>query len=157
MEVGFRAADLADAGDAATVIRLLNDFSQHADGKRLSDDINASIVQNLIDVGNARVYFAETASGVIGIAICFYGFSTFMNKKLLNIHDFYVDGSCRGAGVGTRFLRFIEDDNRKDCCKITLEVYKSNAQGLHVYEKSGFLGSLETDGNYVIYAMHKYL
>ena len=54
MDVGFRVAVLSDLDDAENVIRLLNDFSLHADGKRLSGDINATIVQNLIMTQNCR-------------------------------------------------------------------------------------------------------
>ena len=43
------------------------------------------------------------------------------------------------------------------CCKLTLEVYSHNAQAIKVYEKIGFQGSNNKDGDEVIYALFKVL
>src|ERR1700690_2230412 len=58
----------------------------------------------------------------VGFTICFLGFSTFMARPLINIHDIFVDSSLRGAGIGGMLLERIEAKARElNCCRLTLE------------------------------------
>ena len=83
--------------------------------------------------------FAKLGDAYIGLANCFYGFSTFSAKKLINIHDLVVLPDYRDLGVGRKMLEEIARIGRKkDCCKITLEVRQDNERGKHLYKSEGF-------------------
>ena len=149
----FRVADLTNENDSINLIRLLNEFSLSIENHELDVKIQNTLVNNLIQTNIAVVYFAYIDSEIIGIAICFYGFSTFKNKKLINIHDLYIMKQFQNRGIGSKFLQYIENENKEICCKVTLEVYKTNINALKTYEKNNYIGS--SDKNYVIFSMYK--
>ena len=75
----------------------------------------------------------------VGFSICFLGFSTFLARPLLNIHDIFVDLSVRGRGIGAMLLERIEASARElNCCRITLEVREDNRVARGLYRKVGF-------------------
>ena len=75
----------------------------------------------------------------VGLANCFYGFSTFVGRPLVNIHDVVVTESHRGRGVAGKLLAKIDDIAiRQDCCRVTLEVMDHNTSARRAYEKHGF-------------------
>ena len=75
----------------------------------------------------------------IGIAVCFFGFSTFRARPLLNIHDLAVLPQHRGKGAGRALLQAAEDHARREgCCRVTLEVLESNAGARALYRRFGF-------------------
>jgi ribosomal protein S18 acetylase RimI-like enzyme len=75
----------------------------------------------------------------VGFSICFLGFSTFLARPLLNIHDIFVDLSVRGRGIGAMLLERIEARARElNCCRITLEVREDNRVARGLYRKVGF-------------------
>ncbi len=83
----------------------------------------------------------------IGLANCFYAFSTFSAKSILNVHDLAVKEGQRGLGVGTKLLQAVEDEAKaKGCCKVTLEVLEQNTRAKRVYESFGFAGYNFGDG-----------
>jgi GNAT superfamily N-acetyltransferase len=149
----FRVADLTNENDSINLIRLLNEFSLSNENHELDVKIQNTLVNNLIQTNIAVVYFAYIDGEIIGIAICFYGFSTFKNKKLINIHDLYIMKQFQNRGIGSKFLQYIENENKEICCKVTLEVYKTNINALKTYEKNNYIGS--SDKNYVIFSMYK--
>jgi GNAT superfamily N-acetyltransferase len=153
MNFNFRVADLLNTKDSKDLIRLLNEFSISIEDHELDMAIQQTLVSNLIQTNNAIVYFACLETEIIGIAICFYGFSTFKNKKLINIHDLYVSKQYQNKGIGSKFLQYIESINKEHCCKVTLEVYQSNINAVRTYEKNNYIGS--SDKNDVIFSMYK--
>lgn len=98
-------------------------------------------------------YIAYKDEKPVGLANCFYGFSTFAAKPLINIHDLVVLEEVRGQGVGTKLLQAVEDEARAtNCCKVTLEVLEQNARAQAVYKKFGFSGyDLGDAGNQALF------
>jgi GNAT superfamily N-acetyltransferase len=79
------------------------------------------------------------------IANCFFGFSTFSARKLINIHDLAVLPTFRGKGLSGTLVEAIEEVGREhNCCKLTLEVLNKNIPAMNAYKKWGF-GSYELD------------
>jgi ribosomal protein S18 acetylase RimI-like enzyme len=89
---------------------------------------------------------------------CFYGFSTFSAKPLLNVHDLVVHESMRGMGVGTQLLQAAENEAKeKGCCKITLEVLQNNTRAQKVYQSFGFAGyHLGSEDNNALFWQKKF-
>ena len=87
----------------------------------------------------ALILFAKADDKIVGICTCFYAYSTFLAKPLLNIHDIYVSESHRGIGVGKRLIQSLEEiAHKKGCGKITLEVRKDNLNARDLYKSQGF-------------------
>jgi predicted N-acetyltransferase YhbS len=75
----------------------------------------------------------------MGIAICFVGFSTFLARPLINIHDLAVLPTYRGQGVGRRLLEQVATKGKAlGCCMLTLEVRADNYPAQRLYEAAGF-------------------
>ncbi len=75
----------------------------------------------------------------IGLANCFYAYSTFRGGRLLNIHDFIVLPEARGFGAGRYLMKSIKAIARKgNCCKITLEVREDNTVAKSLYLSEEF-------------------
>lgn len=159
VELTFRPADLNQINDQQHILALLNDFAQAASIQQpLSEDVKATLISNLRQLPTTRVYFALYEGQPIGIAICFLGFSTFANRLLLNIHDFFVRSAWQGQGVGKAFLNYVEQHAKSlGCCKVTLEVYAHNTGAKAMYERQGYVGSRADDPEHLMYALSKTL
>ena len=72
---------------------------------------------------------------------CIEGFSTFVCKPLLNIHDVYVSPDFRGQGIAGQLFADAESIAKsRGCCKLTLEVLQGNTRAQAVYTRLGFSG-----------------
>ncbi len=136
-------ADLADPGQAAIVVRLLDAYARDemGGGRPLSAYAKANLVPELRKRPGACVILAELGAETVGLMICLEGFSTFACRPLLNIHDVVVLGSFRGRGIAKRMLAQAEAvARRRGCCKLTLEVLDGNAPAVGLYRAFGFQG-----------------
>jgi GNAT superfamily N-acetyltransferase len=153
MNVFFRETDMTGVGDCEAVVRLLNEF-MHIRSAPDVREIDGGIIPKLKKLGTAKIYLCENGGQIIGIAVCFVGFSTYRQKELLNIHDIYIRDEYQRKGIGTEFLKYIESECMKNgFCRITLEVYGGNVNAVKAYEKCGFVGN--KGAQEVIYAMKK--
>jgi GNAT superfamily N-acetyltransferase len=138
----IREADLADPRDAARLVEVLDSYASDPVGgsQPLSPGVRERLVPALREQPNALVLLALDGERGVGIAICFYGLSTFVARPLLNIHDVAVVPDRRGRGVGSTLLAAVEARAReRGCCKLTLEVQDSNVRARNVYERFGFV------------------
>jgi ribosomal protein S18 acetylase RimI-like enzyme len=141
MGLVIREANFADAADAAAVVTVLDSYaSDPAGGSRpLPREVRERLVPALRDHPTALVLLAFVGPAPVGIAVGFFGLSTFQARPLLNIHDLAVVAAYRGTGVGRALLR--EAENRalgRGCCKLTLEVQDANARARGLYASFGF-------------------
>jgi ribosomal protein S18 acetylase RimI-like enzyme len=84
---------------------------------------------------------------VVAVAVCFVGFSTFVARPLINIHDLAVLPEYRGQGIGRLLLQQVEAKGHElGCCKLTLEVREDNHRAQRLYQRFGFGGISNEDG-----------
>ncbi len=84
-------------------------------------------------------YADSDQSVAVGLVNCFFGFSTFAGRSLVNVHDVIVTEKHRGKGVGGVMLEAVERIALEhDCCRVTLEVLADNTPALRL-SKTGFL------------------
>ena len=141
MELMIREADLADAGDAAAVVTVLDSYASDpaGGGGPLPREVRERLVPALRGYPTALVLLAFVGPTPVGIAVGFFGLSTFQARPLLNIHDLAVVAAHRGKGVGRALLH--EAEKRalaRGCCKLTLEVQDANARARALYASFGF-------------------
>jgi ribosomal protein S18 acetylase RimI-like enzyme len=75
----------------------------------------------------------------VGLLIAIEGFSTFAARPLLNIHDVAVLPDYRGQGIGTALFEEAERvAQKRNCCKLTLEVLEGNEQAKALYQRLGY-------------------
>jgi ribosomal protein S18 acetylase RimI-like enzyme len=138
----IRLADLTDPRDAAAIAGLLDHYAAHPFGNEgpLPDDVRERFVDGLREHPTTHVFLSESSSKVVGMAICFLGFSTFKAKPLINIHDLIVLEAFRGQGIGGALIDCIVATARdNDWCAVTLEVRADNP-ARELYARKGFHG-----------------
>ncbi|MFT5193957.1 MAG: ribosomal protein S18 acetylase RimI-like enzyme [Cellvibrionaceae bacterium] len=147
--IEIKQIDYRDPQHAADLMMLLNAYAQDPMGgeQALDPDTLATLPAKLAELPTAFCLIAYvTAAGQtqpVGLINCFYGFSTFAAKPLINIHDVTVLPAFRGMGVSQKMLARVESiAHENGCCKLTMEVLSSNAVAMKAYAKFGF-GSYE--------------
>ena len=141
MDVRVAEADFSNPRDAQGILDVLDSYAADpvGGGRALADDVRSRLVPMLRDHPTALVLLAFVDDQPVGIAVCFYGLSTFRARPLLNIHDLAVVPRYRTLGIGRALLRAAEDRAReRGCCKLTLEVQDDNRVARRVYEQFGF-------------------
>jgi GNAT superfamily N-acetyltransferase len=141
MQLRICDADLSDPAHAAGIVHVLDSYASDPRGgsEPLRSDVRARLVPALRAHPTTLVLLALDAERPIGVAVCFFGFSTFAARPLLNVHDLAVVPELRGKGVGRALLAGVEERARaRGCCKLTLEVQDDNARARHLYASFGF-------------------
>ena len=139
--VVVRTADLGNPADGAGIVTVLDSYASDlvGGGEPLSDAVRATLIDKLAEQPTALVLVAVDDARCVGIAICFFGFSTFAAQPLLNIHDLAVLPAYRGQGIGRALLAAAERHAREHgCCKLTLEVLETNERARGLYRSVGF-------------------
>ena len=105
----------------------------------MAREVRDRLPSMLRDQANALVLLAFVDDRPVGVAVCFFAFSTFKALPLLNIHDLAVLPQHRGRGIGRALLEAAERHARaKGCCKLTLEVQDDNTRARNLYRRFGF-------------------
>jgi GNAT superfamily N-acetyltransferase len=141
MTLQTRQANYADPRDASGIVEILNSYAADpvGGGRPLGREVRERLIPTLRDHPTALVLLAFEDEEPVGVAVCFFGLSTFHARPLLNIHDLAVLPSHRGRGVGRALLSAAEEHARgKGCCKLTLEVRDDNAPARALYGRFGF-------------------
>lgn len=137
----IRDADLSRTADTDDVLRVLDSYASDpvGGGTALPADVRVRLVPALRAHPTTLVLLAFDGVEAVGLAVGFYGLSTFRALPLLNIHDLAIVPSHRGRGIGRQLLQEAEvRAQARGCCKLTLEVQDDNARALHLYESFGF-------------------
>lgn len=150
-------ADLNRVSHQRDIITMTEIYARDpmGNGGPLAEETLNRLIPGLRNHPTTLVFLAYVDGQVTGIATCFYGFSTFRAKPLINIHDLAVVDSYRGCGIGRQMLDHIEQKARDTgCCKVTLEVQENNVRARSVYEKNGFAQAVYSDstGGSLFYA-----
>ena len=135
--------DLTNPIHAEVLVYLLNSYAQDpmGGGEELSDFTKANLAKEILKRSDVTVIIVFDGDKPAGLINCIEGFSTFMSKPLMNVHDVYVDAGYRGKGLAKQLLQAAEDlAVEKQCCKVTLEVLEGNEPAKSAYLKFGFDG-----------------
>ena len=141
MNLTICEADFADPIHRAAIVDVLDSYASDpvGGGEPLTGEARANLAQMLRDHPTALVLLAFSEARAVGIAVCFFGLSTFQARPLLNVHDLAVIPEFRGNGVGRALLSAVEEHARRHgSCKLTLEVQDDNRRARALYESFGF-------------------
>lgn len=137
----IREANWADGGHVEGFLAVLDSYASDVmgGGVPLDAEVRSRLVPALREQSSALILLALDGSAVVGAATCFFGFSTFSARLLLNVHDLAVLPDFRGRGIGRALLRAAEARALgRGCSKLTLEVREDNARARGLYRALGF-------------------
>ena len=81
-------------------------------------------------------YIFQSNEMILGYGMIAKSFSTEFGKPCIWIEDIYLKEQYRNAGLGTAFLKYVEQ--KYPGCIFRLEAEAENARAIHVYKKCGF-------------------
>lgn len=89
---------------------ILEFIKKLADYEKCSDEVvadEATIYNSIFVEKAAEVVFAEEDGVVIGFALFFHNFSTFVGRKGLYLEDLFIIPEKRGLGYGKAILKYL--------------------------------------------------
>ncbi len=132
----IRAATAADTPVIARLIRALAEY------ERLSDRVifdEAELRQNLFGPRPyAEVLLAEDAGAVVGFALFFHNFSTFIGRPGIYLEDLFVEPEHRGRGHGKALLAALAKlAVARSCGRLEWAVLDWNEPSIRFYRSLG--------------------
>ncbi|CAG9198741.1 Acetyltransferase (GNAT) family protein [Paraburkholderia tropica] len=86
----------------------------------------------------AEALVADDAGKIVGYALFFHNYSTFLGRRGLYLEDLYIEPSQRGTGLGTAMLRQLAAIAvERQCARFEWSVLDWNEPAIRFYEKMG--------------------
>jgi GNAT superfamily N-acetyltransferase len=132
----IRPATLADVPVIARLIRALAEYERLAhevilDEARLHDHLFGPRPY-------AEVLLAESEGTVVGFALFFHNYSTFVGKPGIYLEDLFVEPAHRGKGFGKALLRALARlAIERDCGRLEWAVLDWNEPSIQFYKAIG--------------------
>ncbi|MGS1003207.1 GNAT family N-acetyltransferase [Burkholderia glumae] len=134
----FEIRDAAPS-DVAALIALTRELAEFEALTHLFVATEADLADALFGPNPATGALVATQEGdLIGYALYFQNYSTFVGKRGLYLEDLYVKPTCRGTGLGTRLLRAVAAlAVERGCGRFEWTVLDWNRQAIEFYERMG--------------------
>lgn len=134
--LSIRFAKPTDTGEIFRLIRELAEFEKLL--HEVATD-EATLRKSLFDEPHtAEVLLAETDGKVIGYALFFHNFSTFLGRKGMYLEDLYVSPEYRGNGFGLALFEKLKTiAKERNCGRLEWWVLDWNKNAIDFYEKQG--------------------
>jgi GNAT superfamily N-acetyltransferase len=136
----LRAAEPRDVGAIAGLIAELADFEQLSHLVRCTPETLAPHLFGARPVVEAVVAELTDAPGtpVVGFALFFTNFSTFLAKPGLYLEDLYVQPQHRGTGLGKALLQHLASlAVARGCGRFEWSVLDWNQRAIDFYQQMG--------------------
>ncbi|CAN0619293.1 diamine N-acetyltransferase [Burkholderia multivorans] len=132
----IRAAETRDVGAILALMRELADFEKLTHLFVATDDDLADALFGPRPSAEALV--AERDGAIVGYALFFHNYSTFLGRRGLYLEDLYVQPSQRGTGLGTAMLkRLAALAVERRCGRFEWSVLDWNQPAIDFYQKMG--------------------
>ncbi|MFK8114984.1 MAG: GNAT family N-acetyltransferase [Rubripirellula sp.] len=147
MNVTTKRVNYRDADDSQQLVRLMKEYVELEGVKQPDLKLLPEKLADFPTAFSVLAYADSNPSQAVGLIDCFYGFSTWKLKPLVNIHDVIVTKDFRGRGVAGVLLSAVEEIAiANGCCRMTLEVYANNERAVRAYQNYGFTGDPSCPG-----------
>ena len=134
-QFNIRPAKPDEAGLVLAFIKKLAEYEKCSD-EVVTDE--ATIYQSLFVERSAEVVFAEEDGTVIGFALFFHNFSTFVGRKGLYLEDLFIIPEKRGRGYGKTLLKYLANIAvERNCGRMEWICLDWNKPALNVYRSIG--------------------
>jgi len=128
----------ASETDALTLLNLIKELASY---EKLSDQVVAteeSLRYWLFEMKRAEALVFEVDHSIIGFALYFYNFSTFLGKAGLYLEDLYIQPNFRHKGYGKQVFKYLAKlalDN--GCGRMEWSVLDWNTPSIKFYKQLG--------------------
>ena len=134
-KLNIRAAQPNEAGLVLEFIKKLAVYEKCAD-EVVADE--STLYRSLFEEHSAEVVFAEEDGVVVGFALFFHNFSTFVGRKGLYLEDLFILPEKRGKGYGKALLKYLAKlAVERNCGRMEWICLDWNQPALKVYRSIG--------------------
>lgn len=124
--------------DREQILKMMREFYASdmvfTDG---SEEIYNADIDNCIgECPFVEGYVFDDGNNIQGYAMVAKSFSTEFGKQCVWIEDIYIKNEFRGIGIGSSFLRYVEEKYPDSIFR--LEVENHNERAVNVYKKCGY-------------------
>ncbi|GAB6169412.1 GNAT family N-acetyltransferase [Clostridium carnis] len=124
--------------DIPLILSLIKEIAEY---EKMSDEVIATeetLKQSLFEDKKAKVVIIELDEKVIGYALYFYNFSTFIGRSGLYLEDIFIKKEGRGKGVGKEVFKFLAKMAKEQGCKrIEWSCLNWNEPSINFYKSLG--------------------
>lgn len=124
--------------EAGVVLDLIKQLAVY---ERCENDVladEATIRQSLFVERSAEVVLAEEEGMVVGFALFFHNFSTFVGRKGMYLEDLFVIPEKRGLGYGKALLKYVAKlAVQRNCGRMEWICLDWNEPSLRIYRSIG--------------------
>ncbi len=130
----IRAAEARDLDAVVGLVRALAEFEKlpgpdDAAARRLADDFAA---------GRYALLVADAETRLVGYALYFFTYSTFLARPSLYLEDLFVHPDARGRGIGARFMQQLAvEAEARGCGRFEWSVLDWNVHAQKFYKGLG--------------------
>jgi GNAT superfamily N-acetyltransferase len=124
--------------DANGFLNLVNALAKFEHLEPPSDSGRKHLVKDIFQKNRATLMLAEDAGKLVGYALYFYNYSSFVAKPTLYLEDLFVLKEYRKRGIGFElFRRCVEEAKRHRCGRMEWAVLTWNRKARSFYERLG--------------------
>ena len=135
MRILVRKGRRTDARQFISLVRALADF-EHLDPP--SEEGKTRLIDDILRKKKVNLLVASDGRRLVGYALYFYTYSSFLAKPSLYLEDLFILEKYRKLGVGfSLFRRCVEIALEEGCGRMEWAVLTWNAKALRFYEKLG--------------------
>ncbi|MDL0089553.1 GNAT family N-acetyltransferase [Campylobacter gastrosuis] len=95
----------ATIDDAKAIIALIKELAEYENLSEAVDIDENVFISHIFKRELAHVLVAVSDEKVVGYALFFYSFSTFLGRSGIYLEDLYVKKEFRGRGIGLNFIK----------------------------------------------------
>lgn len=134
-QIKIRAAREDEAG---TILKFIKKLAEY---EKLSNDVVATeetLYESIFVRHEAEVIFAEEGAEIVGFALFFHNFSTFVGRKGLYLEDLFVLPEKRGRGYGKALLQHLAQTAiERNCGRMEWVCLDWNTPSINFYKSIG--------------------
>jgi GNAT superfamily N-acetyltransferase len=127
------------AADIDTFLDLIDALADYERLPRPDAEARQRLAKDaLADPPRFSVLLAEANNDVVGYAVYFFTYSTFLARPTLYLEDLFVTPAARGKGAGLALFRAcVAEAVRNDCGRMEWQVLTWNTPSIDFYERLG--------------------
>ena len=124
--------------DSAGFLRLVEGLARFEHLEPPSEAGKGRLLADIFQKRRIRLLVAAEGKRLVGYALYFFSYSSFLAKPTLYIEDIFVMEERRGSGIGAGLFRRCADEAaRKKCGRMEWAVLKWNKRAIGFYEGLG--------------------
>lgn len=135
MKPSIRKASVKDSG---TFLDLLVGLANFEHLEPPDEAARRRILEDIFRKKRANLFLATLGRKVVGYALYFFAYSSFLARPTLYLEDIFVIESYRGKGVGLAlFLACGKEAAKQKCGRMEWSVLTWNSRAIEFYERLG--------------------